>query len=291
MAKETFAIIGGDQRSAYAAQFLIRDYHDVKTAGLELCGIIDASHMYTLDEAVAVANYIILPLPLLDKSGMVFSKCSGSELDAFSIINSAAPDAMLFAGRIPETISAFAKQRGKELYDYYLREELQIMNAVPTAEGTAEILMKQLPTTLFDSNILVTGFGRTAQALCAVLRALGTRVTVAARKPQALAHARSVGCRVIPISRLPGEAGCFDAVVNTVPARVITAPVLDAMRPWCFVLDIASAPGGVDTAYALKAGISTQSALSLPGRVAPKSAGKIIVDTVLNIIQERGHRI
>ncbi|MEG2939200.1 MAG: dipicolinate synthase subunit DpsA, partial [Oscillospiraceae bacterium] len=59
----------------------------------------------------------------------------------------------------------------------------------------------------------------------------------------------------------------------------------------CFVLDLASAPGGTDFEYAKRNGFDTELALSLPGRVAPKTAGGIIKDTVLNMIEERGHQL
>lgn len=283
-----YAVIGGDKRCAYVAQFLIKDRFNVKTAGLELSGIVDAAHINTLDEALSTADYILLPLPLLDKSGNMQSKYANAKLDVYNIIKCAKREAVLFAGRIPGAVAAFAKECGKELHDYYLREELQIMNAVPTAEGTVEMIMKQIPTTIFGARILVTGFGRTAQALCLLLKAMGASVTVCARKREALAHAQSIGCHSMAMSRFALEKLHYDVIVNTIPARVITGDVLDKVRQDCYIIDIASAPGGVDTGYAVKRGLTVESALSLPGQVAPKTAGKVIKETVLNMIEERG---
>ena len=52
------------------------------------------------------------------------------------------------------------------------------------------------------------------------------------------------------------------------------------------LIDLASRPGGVDFTAAAEMQIKTIWALSLPGRVAPKSSGLFIKDTLLNMIKE-----
>jgi dipicolinate synthase subunit A len=288
MKERTFAVIGGDKRSAYVAQYLIQQRFCVKTVGLEQSGIVDAPYINTLQEALETADYIILPLPLLDSNGKMLAPFAQNKLDVYSMIARTSPQSMLFGGRIPPVVNEHARRCERNIFDYYLREELQVMNAVPTAEGTVECIMRQIPTTIFGSRMLVTGFGRTAQSLCLLLRAMGSEVTVAVRKREAQAHARSMGCRAIALARLRREPLPYDAIINTIPARVVTAEVLDNVAPNSFVIDIASAPGGVDVEYALQKGLAVEHALSLPGKVAPKTAGKIITETVLNIIEERG---
>ena len=56
------------------------------------------------------------------------------------------------------------------------------------------------------------------------------------------------------------------------------------MRKNALIVDLASSPGGVDVGAAEKYGIRYISALSLPGRVAPDSAGEIIAETIKNIL-------
>lgn len=287
MVDGTFSVIGGDKRCAYVAQLLIQEQCNVKTAGLELSGVVDASHLHTLDEALQ-SDFIILPLPLLDKNGQIPNEYTATPLNIFEILNDIPPDSMIFAGRVSAPVAVFARENGKALYDYYLREELQLMNAIPTAEGTIETLMRKLPITIFGARILVTGFGRTAQALCLLLKAMGAKVTVAARRREALTQARILGLRAMPIAHMTSETLPFDAIINTVPAQVITAAVLELVGDDCFILDIASAPGGVDVGYAVARGMACETALSLPGKVAPKTSGRIIKDTILNIIEERG---
>ena len=52
------------------------------------------------------------------------------------------------------------------------------------------------------------------------------------------------------------------------------------------IIDLASAPGGIDREISEKLGIKTVQALSLPGKVAPKTAGEIIKTTIYNMMEE-----
>jgi len=80
----------------------------------------------------------------------------------------------------------------------------------------------------------------------------------------------------------------MDAIVNTVPALVITKDILEKARNDCFLLDLASAPGGIDFKAAEAIGLKVRWALSLPGKVAPMTAGDIIRRTIYNILEEEG---
>jgi dipicolinate synthase subunit A len=52
------------------------------------------------------------------------------------------------------------------------------------------------------------------------------------------------------------------------------------------LVDLASPPGGFDIVAAKKYGIDIIRALSLPAKTAPKTAGSIIAESILNIIEE-----
>ncbi|MBQ4466296.1 MAG: hypothetical protein II916_10120, partial [Oscillospiraceae bacterium] len=118
------------------------------------------------------------------------------------------------------------------------------------------------------------------------LRALGADVTVAARQPADRSRAELLGCRAVDFPQI--EAGAFDVLCNTVPAKVITREVLSAMQPEALVLDLASKPGGVDLDAAGELGKRVVWALSLPGKTAPVTAGEIIAQTIHQLIDERG---
>ena len=124
-----------------------------------------------------------------------------------------------------------------------------------------------------------------AEALAERLGALGADVTVAARKFSDIARAQSQGHAGIELAHLD-EAGDFDVIFNTVPALIFDRARLEKLEKATLLIDLASRPGGVDFSAAAELQIKTVWALSLPGRVAPKSAGRIIKNTILNMIKE-----
>ena len=77
-------------------------------------------------------------------------------------------------------------------------------------------------------------------------------------------------------------------LINTVPHWLFTEEVFAKMSDAPLMLDLASAPGGIDSAAASAHGIRVIWALSLPGRYAPDSAGEVIADTVLDYLRREG---
>ena len=161
-------------------------------------------------------------------------------------------------------------------------------NALPTAEGAIQIAMEELPITLHGARALVIGYGRLGRALAPRLAGLGARVSVAARKYADLAWAESFGFGTEHTGQLRPWLCGYDLVVNTVPARVLGEAELAELRPDCLVIDLASKPGGVDLDAAARLGKKVVWALSLPGKVAPVTAGRAIRTAIYNILSELG---
>ncbi len=253
-----FAVIGTDARLAAAGRALAR-------AGFAVGG----------PEQTALADYILLPLPL-DESRTPLAE----------LLRAAKPGRWRWAESSAQA-RQIAAEAGVELVDYFAREELILCNAIPTAEGCIGILMAERTQTLWNSAILLAGFGPVGQALGVRLAALGAQVTVAARRPAQRALAESFGLRAVDLARLEQTAPAFDTVVNTIPAPVLTEAVLAALRPGSLIVDLASKPGGTDFAAARRLGHRAIHALSLPAACAPETAGEALARTVCEILAER----
>lgn len=170
------------------------------------------------------------------------------------------------------------------LEDYYQREELTLGNAFLTAEGAVALAIQQFPGSLGGSRCLVTGFGRIGKALCADLRGLGAQVDCCARKPWDLAAIRALGCGPVTYDAIPGP---YDMIFNTVPAAVLGEEPLSRQGPDTLLLELASAPGGIDRQAAERFHLSVVDAPSLPGRFSPKASGELIAEAVLHMLEER----
>ncbi len=287
---KTYLVAGGDLRQLYLAKALAhrgsRVYITCFDEAFELDKrLIPVDQLSQIDEKL---DCIVLPLPVTNDGVTVNTPLSKKRLELETVLQKAVPSTVIFGGKVEKPFQTACFDRGLEVIDYLEREELAVLNAVPTAEGALEILMQELPTTLFGTKCLLTGFGRISKVMAKYLTALGVSVTVAARRYSDLAWARVYGCEGIHISRIAERAGSFDMIVNTVPAKLFDHGVLSKLQDHCLVLDLASKPGGVDFELAKQLGVKVIWALSLPGKVAPVTSGEIICDTIQNILAERG---
>jgi len=248
--QKRFAVIGSDARQLAAGRALAR-------AGYAVEG----------PEEIALADYILLPLPL-----------DAARTPLAELLRAARPGALALGGMLSEEAKAIAA---------VAREELAIRNAIPTAEGCIGVLLAQRKRTLWGSAVLLLGFGPVGQAVGTRLAALGAHVTVAARRPAQRAQAESLGMQGAELARLARLAPAFDTVVNTIPAQVLTAPVLARLRPGSLIVDLASRPGGTDFDAAARCGHKAIHALSLPAACAPETAGEIVARTVREMLRER----
>ena len=196
------------------------------------------------------------------------------------------PKQIVLAGKVDDSFSLLLKEKGIRFYDYFDCEEFSVKNAVPTAEGAIEIALRELPVTLNGSGCLVTGFGRISKILSSLLKGFGAHVTVSARRHSDIAWISATGYDAIYINDLSEHIHKYNVIFNTVPHKILNKELLKKVNKNCLIIDLASKPGGVDFEAAQELGINIIWALSLPGKVAPLTAGEIITETVLNIVKE-----
>ena len=281
-----FWVVGGDLRQVKLAQLLQLDGHTTQTYAMELRPEQgDLSGSDTL-KGIERADCVILPLPAAGEAGMLNAPLSDRKVPLAAVVQAMRPGQILCGGKLTPELQQLAQDRDIAVYDYFAREELAVKNAIPTAEGAIQIAMEELPTTLFGSRVLVIGFGRLGKLLAHRLKGLGARVTVSARSYQDLAWIEAYGYCAERTDQLEGWLCNYDLIVNTVPALVLGEAELEDLSPDCLVIDLASRPGGVDFESAAVLGIKAIWALSLPGKVAPVTSGKIIRDTIYHILQE-----
>ena len=167
------------------------------------------------------------------------------------------------------------------------RRDFTVGNVAITAEAAIEQLMRSGEKTLLGSHVLVTGRGRIASLISPRLRALGSYVTVCARKAEDRAMAQALGLGCCGFAEIPRLAEDMDFVVNTVPAEVLDWETLGGFQKDCVLLELASAPGGFDPEIAAGLGLHTVFAPGLPGTYAPLSAVELMRDTIYTIMEEQ----
>lgn len=170
-------------------------------------------------------------------------------------------------------------------FDYNKLEAFLLENAYLTSEGAIAVLKENSENSIYNSSILITGYGRIAQALHKALAAMGARVTVCCRSDKDKTSAHFNGADVIDFSELKNKND-FSVIFNTVPHLVFTKAELDMVNENALLIDLASFPGGVDTLYAKSKGINYINGKKLPSKYSKISAGELIGKTVEKIIKE-----
>lgn len=294
MFTKSVAILGGDRRQLSLGLRLSEAGLSVRLFGLPPDAIGAPLCLFERwQEAVTGTVAVILPLPAAQDGKHLamplLPECKAPRLE--EVLAFLPAGTLLTGGKLGAELMEQAAGSGLLPYDYFDSEELQQKNAQPTAEGALMILMEQLPRVIRGSKIAVIGYGRVGQALAQLLVAVGAEVTVAARRREVLAKAAGCGCAPLLIendaSLLALTAG-YHAICNTVPHCLFGDGVLRALCRDTLLMELASAPGGIDAKAAKKHSIPVVYALSLPGKYAPVTAGEIIADTVLAKLYEEG---
>ena len=279
------ALIGGDMRQITAAEELKKYGYSVSMYGFDTYG--DAKTK-DLEITLEGAEILLLPLPVFrgEYLNMPFSHEKLTDEILISKIGEGVRLAV--GGMFTAEFSEKLKQRGIALFDLCENERFNIMNSVPTAEGAAAIAMGNMKITISGCRAAVLGFGRIGKTLCRLLDGMGASVTAVSRSEKDLAQSEIFGFRSVSYATLPVIAAEQDVIFNTVPHTVVTDEILSVMKKDSFVIDLASRPGGVDCQAAARYGVRVISALSLPGKVAPVTAGKIIAECIVKNLSEAG---
>ncbi len=282
MKDNTFLILGGDNRSLYLGEYL-------ENQGFKVCYYaFNHTECYnSLEDAINSSDVIILPLPFTRDRLTLNTPLFDEAVLISDILALLSDKKTIFGGQIPKSFCEELDSRGCTYCDYFLLDELAIYNAVPTAEGVVQVLIEELPITIHGMKCAVLGYGRVGKVLADTLSSLGADVTVFARKQSAFAEIYASFMKCKNFDTLTTDFNDFDAMINTVPVRVLGGTQLSKLNSECVLVEVASAPFGIDFQAAKERAFKVIKAGSLPGKVAPKTAGEIIGRSILPIIKKK----
>lgn len=287
MNETKFTLIGGDLRNVKLASLLEEKGYDVYTFGLE--GGAGGKFFYrcnSMTEAFARGGIIIGPIPLSADGLKLNAPLHQADVELDDLIDNLPKDRLFIAGKIPEAFVSKVKEKGVIAVDIMEREDMAILNSIPTAEGAVQIAMEELPYTIHNCNVMVFGLGRVGLTLALLLKNMGAKVMTVVRKSRDISRAASLCLSSITYDDLPEVIGKYSLIFNTVPAKVLNRDMLQFVTNDSLIIDLASKPGGVDFEYAQHRGIKTIHALSLPGKVAPSTSANYMETVIHNIINE-----
>ncbi len=284
------AIIGGDARQIEIIRKLIE-----QDAKIYLIGFEHLEHSFTgavkekIDEMdMKEIDAIILPVAGTNMNGEVESIFSNEKIFLTEeILMQTPPHCTIYSGISNKYLSDLVKKVGRKLVLLFERNDVAIYNSIPTVEGTLMMAIQHTDFTIHNSKTIVLGLGRVGMTVARVFAALGAKVKVGARKAEHLARVEEMGLTPFHLKDLETAVKNADIVINTIPFPVVTAKVISKMPAHTLIIDLASKPGGTDFRYAEKRGIKALLAPSLPGIVAPKTAGQILANVLAELLKDQ----
>lgn len=237
-------------------------------------------HLHTAEHIKDPINdkIVVLPIPTVSQSGSL--NINGE--------NAIYPDKVLsFINPEAVIISCGYNGSTRKIFDLNQREDFAYLNAVPTAEGAILYALENTERSLFENNILITGFGRVAKLLADRIKGLCKNITIAARSDKDLAYAKALSFNTLHINNLENYISSFNLVFQTVPGLVLTPNLLNCMDKDSTIIELSSKSVGTDYEYAKTIGIKVVHAPALPEKISPITAGNILTKSVLSIISEQ----
>ncbi|MBR1442650.1 MAG: hypothetical protein IJ583_03865, partial [Firmicutes bacterium] len=259
-----FGVIQSDKRYEYLTDMLISDGHCVSV------------FKNNPDSFLASSDIIIAPIPFSRNGTHILTDTSELPIDTFLEKCQKNDIKCIISTAFSPEIKQKASEKNIPLYDFFKKDYVAVLNAIPTAEGAICSAIQESESTLFSSKSLVIGFGRCGKILANMLKGIGSAVSVTYRKELDNAYISSYGHTPINFSSLKDHICNFDYIFNTAPSMILTSEILSKTKKGCTIIDIAQAPGGVDYSFAANNNIKAVYCPALPGRVAPKYAAQVL---------------
>ncbi|MBE0466809.1 MAG: dipicolinate synthase subunit DpsA [Candidatus Desulforudis sp.] len=281
------SVLGGDARSIHIVEEFSARGAQVKALRIPVAGgAPNVSVCRDAAEALTEIDVLVIPLPGIDDNGRLYTVSGDSPVISKALLQSIDRETPIYTVMAGSYLQTLAAQLGLRVVELVRFQEFAVYNSIPTAEGAIQLAMERMPITIHGCRAVVLGFGNVATTLARTLTALGAKTTVVARNSASLARAYEMGLGIAGPAQLPDCLARADLVFNTIPAVILDRKVLESVNPEACIIDLASAPGGTDFEAARALGLNAGLAPNLPGKVAPKTAGQIIVDTVLRLLYD-----
>jgi dipicolinate synthase subunit A len=282
-----FAIIGGDKRLVCMAENLHGLGYSVILYGLQHSSPILSLNANSLAEAIDSSKVIITPIPVSKDGVHILSQIAESDLTIDNLCKLLSSDQILYGGCLTEFMTDYFKNHCIPFIDFMEQEEITLFNTIATAEGSIAEAILESATNLHGSSCLILGFGRCARTLAEKLKGLCSKVDITARSSVALAAADTSSFGAFSLKELKDNIEHYDYIFNTIPSLVLTKDILSHTKPGVVIIDIASAPGGVDFEAAKELGRFAKLSLGLPGKYAPKSSAACLTDFLLSDLRKK----
>ena len=285
MKNRNIVIIGGDKRQKY-----LKDFLEEKKCNVSSFGLFDwDDDTSKLKGMIKDNSIIILPLPASKNNKTINMPYSKKEVTIEKLVDFLGVENKVMGGIIKGSLKENLESNNIPYVDFYDEDFIE-ENAKLTAFGLLKILLEHIDFALPQGEYAVLGYGRVAKAVTELLNKLQCNVTIFARNSVARNSAISNGNKAYSLDYLSEMSNNFDMIINTIPQKIIFEDTLQNIRENSKIIELASAPYGVDFEEARLNFVNVIKASGLPGKYTPKTAGELIALKVLENLGEEGNK-
>ena len=187
---------------------------------------------------------------------------------------------ILFSRALKPVVKRIIENKNIVHFNVLEDETFIVKNAWVTAEGALCYILQNTEITINKMEVLVLGYGRVGKSVTKILKDNYANISVATDDEKEFALASLYAERVFNLSDYKKALEKFSVIVNTIPKLILKGEELKLVSKDCFILDLASKPGGVDFLEAERLNLKFLHALGVPGKIAPKTAGLYIKDII-----------
>lgn len=273
-----FALIGGDKRSIYLAEILTKNGHTVIMYGFDKNGIINKM---SLEDTLNFADYIICGIPFTRDNVSLNTPLSSEKILLKTLLKLTPSNKLIFTGALHKSLDEIPY-----LIDIYKTDNVTKYSTIATVEGALKIAIESTNITLYQSNILVIGYGNIGSYLSKKLSDLGASVTVISRSSDSIKQALDDTFNAYSFFELDRHLKNKSIIINTAPTTQIDKDNINLIDDKCVYIELASKPFGINYEDSVNSSLKVIYGLSLPGIVSPKTISNVLFEEIINYIKE-----
>ena len=280
--------LGGDQRQLSILNELYTR-HSIDVVGYKLIELDDNIKKINIENLdISLYDVIIFPVNGVQDNYLLKTPFDDEQIHLdLSLLSASKPNALIFTGIRTKWLDDILKTSNKECIALMEDNDVKKENSIPTVEGIIGDLVYNTPSTINQANILVLGYGNIGKLLVEKLRALDANVAVGVMLENDFEYLKKQDINTFYTNdhQLFSDAiKQSQIIINTVPSLMLNKDFLDLVGENAYILDIASAPHGVDKDYADEKCLNHKLSLGIPALVAPKTAGLILYKKINKMI-------
>lgn len=234
---------------------------------------------YNLQEAISKSYIIVTGIPVSKDKEFLTGEYTNLKLKLNEFFLKLKNN-FLISGMIPEKYEKIIIENKNCMLDLLKDESYTIANAKITVEGIIKYLIENTKISIFNSKILVLGYGRIGKILCNVLKNFSENIYCMPNDVIEMELLKANAINVILNDNLEKFLEKFEIIINTVPKLILTEKKLNLTNKEVFILDVASKPGGIDRDFAEKNNINYLWKLGVPAEISPVACAQKIKEMI-----------